>query len=56
MTQLDRALDRLAAGDYGDCEDCGESIDPRRLAADPAVTLCGPCREASERAVRPRTL
>ncbi|MFV0513140.1 MAG: TraR/DksA family transcriptional regulator [Jhaorihella sp.] len=40
---LRSALDRMAAGEYGYCEDCGESIAKRRLDLDPAVTRCISC-------------
>lgn len=37
------ALRRLAEGTYGDCLRCEEPIQPGRLAADPAATLCITC-------------
>lgn len=40
------ALKRIELGTYGDCFDCGEPIDPRRLRARPAVTLCLACQQA----------
>ena len=43
------ALRRLDAGEYGDCQDCGEPIDVRRLEMDPAATLCIRCAAARER-------
>jgi RNA polymerase-binding transcription factor len=42
---IDAALARIAAGTFGECSHCGESIDPRRLDADPAVGLCLRCAE-----------
>ncbi len=41
--RIDAALERIAAGDFGDCFLCGEPIDPRRLAIDPAATRCVAC-------------
>ncbi|GAA2617914.1 TraR/DksA C4-type zinc finger protein [Dactylosporangium fulvum] len=49
MDQVDRALDRLAAGRYGTCETCSEEIPVARLAAFPSVTLCVACKSISER-------
>jgi len=43
LTELDDALARLAAGDYGRCERCGEAIGTDRLAARPAARLCIAC-------------
>lgn len=48
--RIDAALRRLDEDEYGYCADCGEDIDPRRLAADPTATLCMPCAEARDRA------
>jgi DnaK suppressor protein len=41
--RLAAALDRLAQGEFGWCEDCGEPIAPRRLEFDPAATRCVSC-------------
>ncbi len=43
------ALRRIAQDEYGECVRCGESIDPRRLAAQPEAPLCVPCQELRER-------
>ena len=40
-----RALHRIEQGTFGDCMECGEPIDPRRLAADPAAERCIDCAE-----------
>ena len=45
---INSALARIENGDYGDCYDCGEIINPRRLEADPATRLCIDCAEAQE--------
>lgn len=34
------ALERIEAGGYGMCEECGEPINPERLDARPAATFC----------------
>jgi DnaK suppressor protein len=48
INRLTRALEHLAAGTYGVCEECGANIDPARLAAMPEVTRCRDCQERSE--------
>jgi DnaK suppressor protein len=40
LAQIEHALARLDAGTYGFCERCGEPINPERLLARPAATLC----------------
>jgi RNA polymerase-binding protein DksA len=48
LVNIDRALADLAAGRYGLCEDCGESIAPKRLKALPFATRCVACQAATE--------
>lgn len=43
IARIDAALKRLDAGTYGECLRCGEEIESKRLAADPAATLCLDC-------------
>ncbi|WP_439573067.1 TraR/DksA family transcriptional regulator [Phreatobacter sp.] len=43
LQQIGAALDRMAAGDYGFCLDCGEFIGKGRLGVDPAARLCIAC-------------
>ncbi|MDO6522234.1 TraR/DksA C4-type zinc finger protein [Shimia thalassica] len=40
---LHKALQRLADGDFGYCDDCGEDIARKRLDFDPSVTRCINC-------------
>lgn len=44
---------RLADGSYGECLDCGEEIDLRRLRALPATPYCTACQAIHEQS-RPR--
>ena len=37
------ALGRIAEGEYGYCTDCGDAVEPKRLAADPSIALCADC-------------
>ena len=48
LLDIDAALERLEADEFGDCFECGEIINPNRLAADPTATLCIQCAEALE--------
>jgi DnaK suppressor protein len=41
--EVARALDRVAAGTYGQCENCGRPIGAPRLEARPAAALCIDC-------------
>jgi DnaK suppressor protein len=45
---IDRALERLAQGRYGDCVACESQIAPARLAALPFAMRCKACEEARE--------
>ncbi|MCY1138696.1 TraR/DksA family transcriptional regulator [Actinoplanes sp. Pm04-4] len=49
ITQVERAIDRLGAGNYGWCERCGNAIPVERLAAFPSATLCVHCKQLEER-------
>jgi DnaK suppressor protein len=43
LGKVDRALERVAAGTYGICESCGNSIPVERLDVLPYSTLCVEC-------------
>ncbi|GAA3658586.1 TraR/DksA C4-type zinc finger protein [Nocardioides ginsengisoli] len=43
LAEVDAALSRLEAGDYGRCEVCGREIAPERLAVRPAARTCVTC-------------
>jgi RNA polymerase-binding protein DksA len=43
LADVDAALARRAAGDYGRCENCGRPIGAERLAARPAARTCIDC-------------
>lgn len=49
LLQTERAIERLASGDYGRCENCGQPIGKARLQAFPRATLCLECKSAEER-------
>jgi DnaK suppressor protein len=46
------ALHRIDQGSFGICEECDESIHPKRLAAVPWATFCIRCQEAADRSVK----
>lgn len=49
LKKIDEALDRIREGTFGECLDCGEGIDIRRLEARPTATHCVQCKEQAER-------
>ena len=48
LDQVDQALARLDAGEYGLCTGCEEPIAEARLKALPYATLCIQCAEEAE--------
>lgn len=49
LKDIDDALARIAAGDYGKCQNCGQPIDEARLNLNLTTTLCVACSLESER-------
>ena len=45
LQQIDSALRRMEAGDYGYCFSCGDEIGTARLDFDPANTRCIGCMD-----------
>ncbi len=48
LREVNRAQDRLMDGGYGCCNCCGNEIERKRLAADPAVLTCLACQMITE--------
>lgn len=48
LTQINDAINRLAAGTFGNCENCGKSIPKRRLEAIPYTRFCVNCARVAE--------
>jgi DnaK suppressor protein len=48
LTLIQSALDRLARGEFGICEECEEEIPLKRLEAIPWALYCVPCQEQME--------
>jgi DnaK suppressor protein len=49
LAEVKQALDRMDQGQYGDCQDCGETIDAARLDAVPWATHCLGCQDRAEK-------
>lgn len=43
IADIDRALEKVDAGTYGICDECGDEIGDIRLEALPAASLCVAC-------------
>lgn len=52
LDKIDRALERLARGEYGWCAETGEPIGLRRLLLRPTATLCIEAKERQEQRER----
>lgn len=52
LDKIDKALGKIADGEFGMCEDCEEPIGRKRLEARPETTLCIGCKEDQERTER----
>jgi RNA polymerase-binding transcription factor len=49
VNRIVAAIERLDAGEYGVCIECGEAIAPARLRVMPEVTTCVRCQDRLER-------
>ncbi|WP_083283139.1 TraR/DksA C4-type zinc finger protein [Humibacillus sp. DSM 29435] len=49
LVDIDRASERIAAGDYGRCEVCGTDIPSGRLEARPTASTCIACAAGEHR-------
>ena len=57
LQMIDDAFARLEEGTYGQCEECGDPINPKRLKALPFARTCVDCqtdKENEERMIRDR--
>lgn len=48
LRKIAAALRRIDEGGYGECVECGEAINPKRLQIDPTTALCIGCASAGE--------
>ena len=51
---IEAALERIADGEYGECEECGDDIPMARMRAIPTSRYCVECQEDIEQAKPPR--
>ncbi|HET6178497.1 MAG TPA: SpoIIE family protein phosphatase [Candidatus Sulfotelmatobacter sp.] len=56
LREVDSALERMAKGSYGLCQECHETIEQDRLLADPLVCYCLDHLSASQRVALQRDL
>ncbi len=49
LRKIEKALERMDAGEYDLCESCGNPIGKKRLQARPETTYCIICKEEQER-------
>lgn len=49
IAEIDEAQEAILAGNYGICQNCGESIPEQRLLALPSTVLCVKCKRETER-------
>jgi DnaK suppressor protein len=48
LRKIEAALKRIDNDEYGDCKDCDEPINPKRLEFDPTSVLCIDCASKLE--------
>jgi DnaK suppressor protein len=48
LKKIEKALQRIEAGEYDECESCGSVISKKRLLARPEASLCIVCKEEQE--------
>ncbi len=46
INEIDAALNKIAAGTYGVCEQCGKKIEEKVLVASPESRLCKRCKKS----------
>lgn len=49
LEMIDEALERIEAGAYGECINCGEAVQEKRLEAVPWARYCLKCQDLQER-------
>jgi DnaK suppressor protein len=45
---VEAALRRIERGNFGECQECGEPVNPQRLEFDPTARLCIACAGSKE--------
>lgn len=54
LNKIDKTLEKILQGTYGECEGCGDEIGAERLVARPVASLCIACKDEQERDERRR--
>ena len=49
LAKIEKSLERIERGGYGECESCGEEIGLKRLRARPVADRCIDCKDEQER-------
>ena len=49
LALIDEALQRVEDKEYGECQNCGKEVNPKRLTAIPWARYCIDCQELVER-------
>jgi DnaK suppressor protein len=52
INKVRQALRRIESGTFGECQQCEDEIEDRRLEANPVAERCISCQELSERTAR----
>ena len=52
IRKINDALERIATGEFGRCDDCSQDIELSRLYARPTANLCIACKEEQEKEER----
>lgn len=56
ISKIQKALEKIAEGTYGECEVCGEPIGFKRLDARPVTEHCIECKKSAEEEERLRKM
>ena len=48
LALIDEALERVEDKEYGDCQNCGKPVNPKRLSAIPWARYCIDCQQLVE--------
>jgi DnaK suppressor protein len=49
LNKIEKSLEKIERGGYGECESCGEEIGLERLRARPVAEFCIACKDEQER-------
>ncbi len=52
LNKIEKSLEKIERGTYGQCESCGEEIGLERLRARPVAEFCIACKDEQERLER----